>query len=503
MQPVGSDRTERRATGHEFDQFIDASHEAIITMDAGGRVTRWNRGAAALFGWSREEALGSTVAELIVPEEMRDAHFAGWNRSLASPRRGTVGPYEIPALRRDGTRATVEIALSLLPSGREFVAFIRDMTEVVSERAQQLELRRAKEFTDLVLNNTGLLVATVALDGSFVSANARTCEVLGYSEEELTGMLVPQVVLPEDLPLVMGAFASATGSPISRFEVSIVRKDGELRKLSFGLSPLLEDGKLQGYVGAAEDITDRQRTQAALANSEKLASLASLAGGVAHDFNNLLTAILGNVAVIRNLPEGDPEREHALDDIETAGSHAAELASQMLAYAGTADVSKREVNVSALLSTMEPLLHAVLPRNVRIEVNAPATPLTIQADPTQVRQVVLNIAVNAAEAMAGAGGQVSLSTGSRELDAKALARCVGAGGALAGKYVYIKIADDGPGMDPGVAARVFDPFFSTKFAGRGLGLSAVFGIVRGHHGVVEVVSRTGKGSTFTVYLPAN
>ncbi|MGE0601444.1 MAG: PAS domain S-box protein [Dehalococcoidia bacterium] len=503
MQPLGSDRTERRATGHEFDQFIDASHEAIVTMDAGGRVTRWNRGATALFGWSREEALGCMVAELIVPEELRDAHFAGWNRSLASPRRGTVGPYEVPALRRDGTRVTVEIALSQLPSGREFVAFIRDLTEVVSERAQQLELRRAKEFTDLVLNNTGLLVATVALDGSFVSANARTCEVLGYSEEELKRMVVPQVVLPEDLPLVLRAFASATGSPISRFEVSIVRKDGEVRQLSFGLSPLLEDGGLQGYVGAAEDITDRQRTQTALANSEKLASLASLAGGVAHDFNNLLTAILGNVAVIRSLPEGDPERDHALDDIETAGTHAAELASQMLAYAGTADLTRREVNVSELLSTMEPLLHAVLPRNVHIEVSVPAAPLLIQGDPTQIRQVVLNIAVNAAEAMAGAGGRVQLSTGYKDLDAKALARCVGSDGALPGRYVSIKVIDNGPGMEPGVAARVFDPFFSTKFAGRGLGLSAVFGIVRGHHGVLDVASRPGKGSTFTVYLPAS
>ena len=502
MHPTTSPyQPERRASGQVFDFIIDASYDGIVTMDGEGRVTRWNLAAAKLFGWSREEARGRTVSELIVPEELREQHLAGWRRSLANPKTGTVGPYELPAIRRDGSRITVEVALTMLPSGHEFVAFIRDITEAASERQQQQELRRAKEFTDLVLNNTGLLVATVGLDGAFLSVNARVCEVLGYTEAELTSMFVPQVVLPADLPHVMGAFASATGTPISRFEVTIVRKDGEMRQLSFGLSPLLEDGALRGYVGAAEDITDRQRTQAALANSEKLASLASLAGGVAHDFNNLLTAILGNVAVIRNLPPDDPEQAHALDDIETAGTHAAQLASQMLAYAGTADVSKREVNVAELLADLEPLFHAVLPRNVRVILDAPTTCANIQGDATQIRQVVLNIVINAAEAMAGAAGEVHLSTGCRELDAETLARCVGGASSLAGRYVYIRVVDDGPGMDPSVAARVFDPFFSTKFAGRGLGLSAVFGIVRGHHGVLDVSSKPGQGAEFTVYLP--
>jgi PAS domain S-box-containing protein len=397
---------------------------------------------------------------------------------------------------------TVELALSALRGGTVFIAFIRDITQQVNERQRQLELQRANEMLRLVLDNTGLAVATVGLDGSFLSVNERACELLAYTREEMLALNVAAIVAPAELEHVMGAFSTAAaGGAVSRFETSVVRRDGGLRRLAFGLTPLLEDGQLSAYIGAAEDITDQQAAQEALANSVRLDSLAALAGGVAHDFNNLLATILGNVAVIKTVPAGGSLQAEALGDIETAARHGAELARQMLAYAGKAQAVVEPLDLTELVTAIEPLLRAVLPRNVRTALDTVSLAHRVDADATQLRQVILNAVVNAAEALAGADGSVTLRTGVTELNPAAIVRCVGGQEAPAGTYAFLSIADDGPGMTAEVRARMFDPFFSTRFAGRGLGLSAVFGIVRGHRGVLDVASAPGAGTTLTVYLP--
>jgi PAS domain S-box-containing protein len=481
---------------------IDASHDAIVTMDASGCVGAWNLAATRLFGWSREEAHGRPVGDLIIPPESRAAHEAAWRRRAGTPYDGRGPSFELQAMRRDESRVHVHLALSGLGARPQFVAFIRDITDEVRERERQAELMRAKHFTDLVLENTGLLIARVGLDGTFLAVNDRVCETLGYSEAELLQFTVGDVLAPHELEHVQGAFAlSAEGGRVSRFDVTVSTKSGEARQLSFGLTPVHEDGVLQSFIGAAEDVTDQQRTRDALANNEKLSSLASLAGGVAHDFNNLLAVILGNVAVIRALADGDPQREDALSDIETASQQAAELAKQMLSYAGRAESVKVAVDLRALVSNSVPLLRAVLPRNVdmRVEFEGPAQ---VIADVTQLRQVLLNVVMNAAEALGPESGSVTIRVATAELDAEALAGLVGGESSLAGPYASMSVSDTGPGMAPDVRRRVFDPFFTTRFAGRGLGLSAVFGIVRGHHGVLDVESVPGEGATFTVYLPS-
>ena len=483
---------------------LDASHDAIITMDADGRIVAWNFRATQMFGWTAEEARGKQVSELLVPPELRQAHIAGFKRRLAKPD-GSLGVHEFPAVRRDGSRLPVEIGLSLLRTRRGplFVSFVRDITERVTDRLRQKELQRANEMTQLVIQNTGLAVAIFSLNGTFLQANERACELLGYSRQELAGLTILDVAAAEDRDRAAAVLARATdsGEPVSNIELTVCRKDGDRRLVSFGLSPVMEDGYVSSFVGAGEDITERTRTQEALANTQKLESLGALAGGVAHDFNNLLMAILGNVAVMRTLPPGDAQFTEALDDIDAAGKQAAELARQMLAYAGKANTLVTRLDLSTLVLEMDALLRAVVPRTVQVVINAAPGVGAIEGDSTQLRQVVLNIAVNAAEAIGTGSGTISVSTGEANLDAESAARCVGGDAAMPGAYVYVRISDDGPGMDQDTRLRVFDPFFSTRFAGRGLGLASVFGIVRGHNGLLEVQSAPGDGATFTVYFP--
>ncbi len=256
--------------------------------------------------------------------------------------------------------------------------------------------------------------------------------------------------------------------------------------------------------GVLMDITDRKREEAErlalerrMQEAQLLESLGVLAGGVAHDFNNLLTGILANAELsLLDLPAQSPVRE-CVETIREAGLHAADLTRQMLNYAGKGQFVFDPLDLATLVDGMDRLLLAALPKRVALQTQFRDTPV-VQADAGQMRQVILNLVINAGEAMDGADGTVSLSTGHLvvgELDAERMR-------VAAGDYAYLEVADNGVGMDAATVARIFDPFFTTKFLGRGLGLAAVAGIVRSHGGALTVDSELGRGSTFKALFPA-
>ena len=239
-----------------------------------------------------------------------------------------------------------------------------------------------------------------------------------------------------------------------------------------------------------------------LLQAQKLESLGVMAGGVAHDFNNLLTTILGNAGLARvHLPAGSPAAD-CLRKVEAAAGSAAAHCQQMLAYSGRGQFVVGHVHLGELVRQMEPALRSVVPAGAELvlRVDEPAPP--VRGDAAQMRQVILNLVANAADAVAEGGGTITVSTyalhsGREMLDARAETRHLNPG-----VYTVLEVADTGAGMDEGTRGRIFEPFFTTKFTGRGLGLSAVQGIARGHKGAVEVDSRPGRGSTFRVLLPA-
>jgi PAS domain S-box-containing protein len=337
----------------------------------------------------------------------------------------------------------------------------------------------------------------------YVSPNV--VQLFGVSAEDFVSGRKPYAssVHPEDLERVAREVAAHSASGVSSFdqEYRIVRPDGEVRWLyDHTLVVRNTDGALTHFEGYVFDVTqlERERRTRALAerqlfDAQKLESLGMLAGGVAHDFNNLLTTILGEAGlVLASEPPGSATHA-AVANIAAAARNASGLTRQMLAYAGRASGEATECDVRALVRDMTRLLESGLPKNVQLQLRLGPTPVTVLADPSQLQLVVLNLALNGAEACAERGGRVTLEV--------ALERASLLGG-LRNDSARIEVVDTGCGMDAATVARSTEPFFSTKFRGRGLGLSAVLGIVRAHGGELHFDSQPGKGTTARVRLPA-
>ena len=250
---------------------------------------------------------------------------------------------------------------------------------------------------------------------------------------------------------------------------------------------------------AAEEA--RRAIEAKVLEVQKLESLGVLAGGIAHDFNNLLVAIMGNAGLaLLDLPEGSPARASIID-VEIASRRAGELARQMLAYSGRSRFQVEPVEVSELVRELLALLQVSIGKGVVLKLHLPDDPVVVDADAAQLRQVVMNLVINAADAIGTRSGTVTIRVSRLEATAEYLADVHPEAGLEPGHYAAIEVADTGTGMDQATQARIFDPFFTTKFTGRGLGLAAVLGIVRSHHGALRVYSEVGHGSTFRALLP--
>ena len=254
---------------------------------------------------------------------------------------------------------------------------------------------------------------------------------------------------------------------------------------------------------AARDITEIKTLEEQLRQAAKLESLGVLAGGIAHDFNNLLVGILGNASLVRDtLPPSSTVRP-MLDSVIDASEQAAALTRQLLAYSGKGKFVIQPVDVSDLVRDMTKLVQASIPKSVVLRSRlTPGLPPVV-ADVAQLQQLIMNLVINAAEAIGDNPGSVTLTTGEQQVvDGETSGATVGADPITPGRYVFFEVKDDGSGMDEATIAKIFDPFFTTKFTGRGLGLSAALGIVRGHQGFIQVASSPGRGSMFKVLFPA-
>jgi signal transduction histidine kinase/ActR/RegA family two-component response regulator len=275
------------------------------------------------------------------------------------------------------------------------------------------------------------------------------------------------------------------------------------RHLDVRAEPLRDaGGEIVGITCAAVDVTEHRRAEEALRHTQKLESLGVLAGGIAHDFNNLLTGILGNAALaLQSLSSGDSVETVTplLNDVIRASERAADLTRQLLAYAGKGQFVIEPVDLGQLVADLLPLVRASVPRGIELQLLRPPEPARVDADPTQLQQLVMNLVINGAEAIAADGGTVTVTLGRRVTTEPEPAD---AGTELAaGSYVTLEVRDTGAGMPPETVERMFDPFFTTKFLGRGLGLAAAQGIVRSHHGAIRVTSGPGEGTTFLVLFP--
>ncbi|HYW29922.1 MAG TPA: ATP-binding protein [Gemmatimonas sp.] len=297
------------------------------------------------------------------------------------------------------------------------------------------------------------------------------------------------------------ALANATEGTSVDMEFRVVRPNGEVRSIHSHAQVVRQrDGGLR-FFGTNEDVTDRRRLDEKLRATQQMEALGLLAGGIAHDFNNLLVGILGNASLAGSELEPTSPIAPMLRDIEHSAQRAADLTRQLLAYAGKGRFIVRPVDLAQLVHEMRALLGTAITRRATLDINAEYDQAWVQADATQLRQIIINLITNASDALAGEHGRIVLRAGVRTLGADQLVSTHGQSSLAPGRYAVLEVNDTGRGMNPRTLPRIFDPFFTTKDSGHGLGLSATLGIIRGHGGIIQVDSTRGQGCTMRVVLP--
>jgi len=338
--------------------------------------------------------------------------------------------------------------------------------------------------------------------GRTVYANRQMAAILGLPKGEALQDRHLEDFLPEGGgEAITRVLEQARRGQPGRCEATLRNAAGDTVWVLLGIGPLPPQAGA-GFVITCADVTEERRAREALLQTQKLESLGVLAGGIAHDFNNLLVAVLGNACLLReDMPEDSPQGA-LLAEIEEAANRAADLCRQMLAYAGRASTERGILDLSEVVQSMLRLLQVAMPKHVELVLELDREPVLVEGDATQLRQIVMNLVGNAAEAIGEARGRVRVATCRRCLDRTALDGLFGGQKLGPGWYALLDVEDDGCGMDAATLERIFEPFFSTRFPGRGLGLASVLGIVRAHGGAVGVRSAPGEGTLFYVVLPA-
>jgi len=502
---LSRDVTERRRAEEALriqDFALDSAISAIAICDLQGRLTYVNDAFLALWGYDDEtEVLGRPAASFWQDEKEAQAF-----EETVGSRQAQVG--RMVALRKDGSPVDLQVVVGLVSdeNGKP-LCMMGSFLDVTDARKVEEALRESEAKYRTLFEASTDAIFLEDLEGRILDCNTAACEMSGYTRDELIGLTV-EALVPEDVAAMLPAL---TGEELVwdgvLLESRNKRKNGEVYPVEVSTRMVsVADRRL--VIAYVRDITRRkeeearrQRLEARVQHAQKLERLGMLAGGVAHDFNNLLMGILGNANLaLSELDRGVCPRE-VVEEIELAASHAAELTGQLLAYSGKGKFLVRPLDLVETVKKHANLAKSVISDEVTIALQCDPEPAVIEADATQLTQVVLNLITNAAEAYPDGKGVVIIRTGVMQADRHCLSRTYVDDNLPEGQYAFLEVSDAGRGMDKETLAKIFDPFFSTKKVGQGLGLAAVLGIVRGHRGAINVDSRLGEGTTFRVLFP--
>ena len=505
----------------KFRGLVEAAPDAIVAVDTDGVIGLVNAQTERLFGYDRDELIGQNV-ELLVPEHARSIHPERRSRYVSDPQPRPMGAgMELAGRRKDGTEFPAEISLSAIDTDEGLLvsAAIRD----VSDR------KRAEAKFRGLLEAAPDAIVGVGADGTIALVNAQAERLFGYRRDELEGHRV-EILVPEAARAVhpsrrAGYFAEPTPRPMGAgMQLAGRRKDGSEFPAEISLSAIeTEEGLLVS--AAVRDVTerieaqaererltaqaDRERLESQLHQSQRLESLGQLAGGVAHDFNNLLGAIINYASFvgeeIASAANAEPSHDWGgvqrdIAQIQRAADRAAQLTHQLLAFARREVVRPQLLIVNDVVNEVEQLLRRTIGEHVELEISAGQDLWGVLADKGQIEQVLVNLAVNARDAMPN-GGKLSIETTNVMVDET---YAISNPGVQPGRHMRLRVSDTGAGMDSEVLQRAFEPFFTTKPKGEGsgLGLATVYGIVSQSGGVAHIYSEPNMGMTFTALLPA-
>jgi len=473
-----------------FDVIPDA-----VVVHREGKIAYCNAAAVRMFGAAdSREINGKPIMNLVHPDDRADVE----ERIRNALQSGDVLPLnEEHLLRLNGEIFIAEV------EGCRFTDAEGDAVLVV---ARDISLRRQaekeRERLRVVVEQSpeGIMITNTA--GKIVYANPAMAKATGCSQDDLLGMYAADTrngskhdALYEEIVSTLNVGDSWQG------EVLLQQPDGSQCLVKRRVSPVIENGKTIYHVSIDQDVTDERRIQKKMEHAQRLESMGVLAGGIAHDFNNILATIMGNASLAKiKFPE-QQELGKYLFRIEEASKRAAALCEQMLAYSGKGHFIVKPVNLSKMVRELPDLLEASISKKIELRLELADVIPTVHVDVTQIQQVMMNLLINASDAIGDETGVVTLRTGVTQATAHELEKSCTGDDLIPGDYVFLDVQDSGCGMCEQTLKKLFDPFYTTKFTGRGLGMSAVLGIIRGHHGAITVQSKEGEGSTFRVLLP--
>jgi two-component system, cell cycle sensor histidine kinase and response regulator CckA len=494
---VHAELKERRRAEESYRLLFESNPSPMYVYAAATtRFVAVNEAALDTFGYMREEFLELSLADVTAPQEadrlrtvvdeVRSGQLSGLTHS---------GVWR--ARRKDGSEFDAEFTVHdhVFEGERARVVMALDVTErIEAERA----LRRSEARYRDLFENASDLISTADLDGRVTAFNEAFIRALGYSREELFGMHLDALVPPGSREQVLAAREQkVAGAGATLYESELVAKDGQRIQVEVASRLILEEGVPVGTEAICRDISERKQLEEQLRQAQRLEAIGRLAGGVAHDFNNLLTVISGYAETL--LEGRDRSSEFELDQIAAAAERAAILTRQLLAFSRRQVLQPRVLELNAVVEGLTPMLTRLIGEDVQLVESLDPAADPVLADPNQLEQVLLNLVVNARDAMPG-GGRLTIQTANVELDGDYVATH---GEASVGPHVVLSVSDTGIGMEAETLAHLFEPFFTTKpvGTGTGLGLATVYGIVKQSGGSIWVYSEPGAGTTFKIYFP--
>lgn len=469
---------------------LDQVRNGVIATDLDRRILFWNIFAERLFQWRKEEMQGRPITDILS------------ERSLVTIKQSSFWEGECLGVRKDGATFPVHITNSVFRDERGKVKGMIFVVNDITERKQVEELLRQSEekYRSLFEESKDAIFIT-SPKGQYVDINPAAVTLLGYdSKEELLKVDIAREVyyVPEERQKVINLLNHQ--GFVKDLEVVLKRKNGEkINVLMTATTVRDEEGKIVGYRGILRDVTERKLLENQLIQSQKMEAIGMLAGGVAHDFNNLLMVIQGNVELgLMNLEPSHPAYESLLK-IEESTEKATNLTRQLLAFGRRQVLNPKALDVAEVIGNLSRMVSRLIGEDIELRIEMKPGLHAIYADPTALDQVLINLIVNARDAMPR-GGVLTLQASNVTLDETF---CHRHPFIPVGDYVQISVIDTGMGMDETTRSRMFEPFFTTREKGSGLGLSVVYGIVKQHNGHILVESQLGKGSRFDLYFPTH
>ena len=491
---VAIDDTTERAAAAEYcahlSSVVHSSGDSIISWDLDGIVTTWNLGATRLYGYAAEEMIGRSIGRLL-PEDMP----ADFESMISRIRNGEhFERFQTVRRRKDGSLVHISLSLSPMRDASGTIVGASGVGRDVSARvAAEEKLRRTLERLQAVVSHMPIVLWTLDREGIVTLSEGSLLPKLGLKAGELVG--VSALDMFRDNKEIYDRMRDAVAGQPQHFTLPYAGVTVETWYV-----PIKDDeGRVQGTIGMGLDITERVQLEAQFRQAQKMEAVGRLAGGIAHDFNNLLTAILGYAELaLEHLP-AESDLAADIDQIRRAGMSASSLTRQLLAFSRRQMLKPEVICINDVVSGTETLLRRLIGEHIELATRLDPNVAHVSADPSQIEQVIVNLAVNARDAMPE-GGRLTIETGNVHLDAAFAAAHMGA---RTGPHVTMTVSDTGIGMDEATQAQIFEPFFTTKekTKGTGLGLATVYGVVKQSGGFIWVDSAPGLGATFTTYLP--